>query len=123
MPSRKIRRSPPPLCRAALVVACALPCAAQNVLSTVNFQGRLTDNTLAQNPIDAIVPMKLEIWDSQAGGSALWSELRTGANAVIVTRGIFTAPGPLTDGEVKRFVPARAKGRATVPAGENVAPR
>jgi hypothetical protein len=63
---------------------------AQSVPGTINFQGRLTDNSPQQNPIDAVVPMKFSIWDSVSGGNNLWEEPASGAIGVPVTKGIFS---------------------------------
>src|SRR5689334_10521817 len=67
--------------------------AAQSVPTTINYQGRLTDNSPSQVPISATVNMIFEIWDVPSGGTAgvnrLWIEPASGASSVVVTNGIF----------------------------------
>jgi len=67
---------------------------AQTVPATINYQGRLTDNTPAQNPVSATVNMTFEIWDVPSGGTAgtdrLWIEPASGTTPVPVTGGIFS---------------------------------
>lgn len=55
----------------------------------INYQGRLTDNTPSQTPIDGTVPMKFAIWDAVSGGTQLWHEPASGSINVTVTKGIF----------------------------------
>ena len=43
-----------------------LPAGAQPVPGTIHFQGRLTDNSPQQVPINAVVPMSFAIYDAQA---------------------------------------------------------
>ncbi len=83
---RRIFHSVAPLC--ALMVPLAL--AAQTVPATVNYQGRLTDNTPQQNPITATVPMAFAIYDAASAGTLLWSEPASGGINVPVTNGIFS---------------------------------
>lgn len=75
-----------------LLLAMSMPAApllAQTVPSSINYQGRLTDNTLEQVPIDGVVPMTFGIWTAPAGGSQLWTETWN-TPGVTVTRGIFS---------------------------------
>ena len=67
---------------------------AQTVPGTINFQGRLTDNSPSQTPIDGPVPMKFSIWDAQPAGTGtkLWEEPASGAVSVTVIKGIFSIP-------------------------------
>ena len=55
------------------------------VPNQINYQGRLTDNTPAQAPIDATVTMGFSIWDSATGGTSLWNETQS----VSVANGLF----------------------------------
>ena len=54
---------------------------------TIAYQGRLADS--AGNPITDTVNMEFRLYDVAAGGTALWSELWTGSNAVRVSDGLF----------------------------------
>ncbi|HEX4823482.1 MAG TPA: hypothetical protein VFV19_04185 [Candidatus Polarisedimenticolaceae bacterium] len=66
-----------------LTVTASLAAAA--VPAVVNYQGRLTDNTPQQNPLDATVTMDFSIWDAASGGSSLWTETQS----VQVVKGLF----------------------------------
>ena len=57
------------------------------VPQVMNYQGRLTDNTPGQNPIDAALQMEFRIYDTPSGGTKLWTEFW---NGVQVTDGIFS---------------------------------
>src|SRR5258705_2420011 len=59
----------------------------QAVPTQINYQGRLTDNTPAQTPVSATLPMKFEIFDAPSVGASLWVE--TPAGGVTVNGGIF----------------------------------
>lgn len=51
------------------------PVPAQTVPTTINYQGRLTDNTPSQLPVnDESVAMVFSIYDSLTGGNLLWTE-------------------------------------------------
>lgn len=55
----------------------------------VNFQGRLTDpsgNIVA----DGTYNMEFKLYSVSSGGTALWTETRTGGNKVTVSRGLFS---------------------------------
>lgn len=67
------------------------PATADSVPTTINYQGRLTDNSPNQNPIDGNVQMSFAIWDSATGGTRLWLEPASGTIAVPVSGGIFDA--------------------------------
>jgi len=75
----------------ALVVALAragsLDALGQTVPSVMNYQGRLTDNTPQQTPINLSLPMAFAIYDSSLGGTSLWTESWP---AVTVVNGIFS---------------------------------
>lgn len=60
---------------------------AQSVPSSINYQGRLTDNSPEQVPVDGTVSMTFSIWTQQAGGSQLWTETWP---SVTVVRGIYS---------------------------------
>src|SRR5258706_11174563 len=60
---------------------------AQAVPTTINYQGRLTDNTPSQAPVTATVNMTFEIWDAPSTGTRLWIEPAAGAAPVVVTGG------------------------------------
>ena len=60
----------------------------QTVPTTVNYQGRLTDNTPGQAPITATLPMTFSLWDSLSGGAQLWIETWN-TPGVVITDGIF----------------------------------
>lgn len=63
---------------------------AQPVPSTINYQGRLTDNTPQQAPVTGTVSMRFEIFDAQVGGAPLWQEPASGGLAVSVNDGLFS---------------------------------
>src|SRR5260370_39062310 len=48
----------------------ALALRGQTVPSTINYQGRLTDNSPSPAPVNATTNMQFEIWDLASGGSA-----------------------------------------------------
>ena len=68
---------------------------AQAVPTTINYQGRLTDNSPSQVPVNTTTNMQFEIWDVASGGTAspnrLWREpnLDNAAVLVPVNNGIF----------------------------------
>jgi len=55
------------------------------VPSVINYQGRLTDNSPQQTPVDATVTVEFSVWDSATGGLSLWSETQS----VQVVKGLF----------------------------------
>jgi hypothetical protein len=55
--------------------------------TTISYQGNLLDQ--AGEPVNATVPMTFKLYDAPTGGTALWTEERTGTNAVPVTNGLF----------------------------------
>lgn len=75
----------------AIALAIAIPAVAlaQAVPTTINYQGRLTDNSPQQNPIDGTVWMRFTIYDAQTGGVNLWQEPAAGGIGVTVVKGIF----------------------------------
>jgi hypothetical protein len=62
---------------------------AQTVPTTINYQGRLTDNSPQQNPISGAVPMRFAIWDAATSGTNLWQEPAADGISVPVTGGLF----------------------------------
>src|SRR5262245_61771702 len=78
------------LCAAALLAEAPSAPFAQSVPSTMNYQGRLTDNSPAPAPINSTLPMRFGIWDSAAAGSELWAETWDTPNPqVVVNNGLF----------------------------------
>ena len=59
------------------------------VPAQVNFQGRLTDNSPQQAPLNETAQMSFSIWDAQTGGNQLWAEPAAGTISVPVVKGIF----------------------------------
>jgi hypothetical protein len=60
---------------AALMFACLLQSTYAALPPTLNYQGHLTDNSGA--PVDGTVSMTFNIYDTDAGGTALWSDTRS----------------------------------------------
>ena len=60
--------------------------AQSSIPGTLNYQGRLTDNTPQQAPVTASLPMQFDLYDAATVGSSLWSETAT----VSVSGGIFS---------------------------------
>ena len=56
--------------------------------SVVSYQGRLADS--AGEPVTGDFGMEFRIYDVSTGGTPLWTELWTGANAVGVADGLFS---------------------------------
>ena len=69
------------------LIGLALPVSALTVPEVMNYQGRLTDNTPGQDPINATVPMTFTIYDGPMSMVANWTETW---GAVTVTDGIFS---------------------------------
>jgi hypothetical protein len=55
--------------------------------STISYQGTLS--TASGTAINAAVGLTFSLYNVQSGGSTLWTEAHTGANAVPVTNGLF----------------------------------
>ena len=66
----------------ALVLATMAAESIAGVPTVMNFQGRLTDNTPMQAPINASLPMEFRIYDQATGGLPLWSETWTSVPVV-----------------------------------------
>jgi hypothetical protein len=60
-----------------------------SVPTTMTYQGRLTDNSPQQVPVDGTVEMTFSIWDADTGGSLLWSEPQFGTVTVYPVKGVF----------------------------------
>src|SRR5262245_15363609 len=77
-----------------LLLLAAARLSAQGVPSTINYQGRLTDNSPQQAPLTATVAMRFELWDCAACATPtpdlLWSEPAAGTIPVSVTGGVFS---------------------------------
>jgi hypothetical protein len=69
------------------ILIIAVSVAGAQTPTVMNYQGRLTDNTPGQDPVDATLPMEFAIYDAAVGGSMLWSEPWA---AVDVVDGIFS---------------------------------
>jgi len=64
------------------------PSPAVTSLSTIPYQGRLTD--ASGNLLNGTYTMTFNLYNVSANGSALWTEPWTGGNAVQVTNGLFS---------------------------------
>jgi hypothetical protein len=71
-----------------LFVAMIATAAVAQTPTVMNYQGRLTDNTPGQTPIDTTLPMDFFIYDVSVGGAFLWNEPWGGG--VTVVGGIFS---------------------------------
>jgi hypothetical protein len=114
---------------AALVMGlAALTHFAQTVPGTINYQGRLTDNTPAQTPLNTTVNMQFAIWDdptATAPANRLWQEPAGAATIpVAVTNGIFNVllggngvaiPAPVFAGGTARYLQIIAGGETLTP--------
>lgn len=106
--------------RLAAVALMALPIpAVAAVPQVVNYQGRLTDNSPQQNPLDATVTMDFSIWDAAIGGNSLWSETQS----VPVVKGLFSVllgsttplpPSLFTSGDT-RYLEIHVSGETLTP--------
>ncbi|RYF28295.1 MAG: hypothetical protein EOO17_05105 [Chloroflexi bacterium] len=63
--------------------------AAQTIPYKINFQGRLTDAAGNVKP-DGLYNMKLRLFSTASGGTAIWTETRETTNRVQVTNGLFS---------------------------------
>jgi hypothetical protein len=90
------------------------------VPGVLNYQGRLTDNTPQQNPVNGTPMMLFSIWDELVGGEVLWEE----SQPVQVTGGLFN----VILGQVTPIPPAVFSGGTALyleirVSGETLAPR
>lgn len=100
----------------------ATPASSQSVATTINYQGRLTDNAPGQTPIDATLPITFSLWDAPSGGAQVWSESWPG---VAIVNGIFsvilgTGGSPIPPGTFGSGAPRYVEIEI---AGELLAPR
>jgi len=77
-----------------VLAALAIPAAegaafAASVPTAVNYQGRLTDNSPQQIPVNGTANMAFSIWDQPSGGTQLWAEPSSGTLSLSVNNGIF----------------------------------
>lgn len=104
------------------------PATVQSVPSTINYQGRLTDNSPQQAPLTATVDMSFELWDCASCNSPapdrLWIEPASGTVPVPVTGGIFSVllggngvplPASLFSGGSQRWLQLVVNGEALAP--------
>ena len=102
-----------------VLVASALVQAAAAVPSVINYQGRLTDNTPQQTPLNGTVTMEFSLWDAQVGGASLWSETRS----VSVVGGLFNVilgeqtpvPPSIFTGGAERYLEIHVSGETLTP--------
>ena len=107
---------------AALIVGVALVVApaVAAVPGVVNYQGRLTDNTPQQNPLDATLTMEFSVWDSATGGAALWTETQS----VQVVKGLFSVLlGSVTSMPPTLFPSGDTRYLEILVTGETLTPR
>ena len=103
-----------------LAIALAMPAVAQSIPGTMNYQGRLTDNTPNQTPVNTTVGMEFRIFASQTGSDLLWTETWP---AVSVTQGLFSVmlgtstpiPPQIFAGGVDRWLEIVVNGGALAP--------
>jgi hypothetical protein len=70
--------------------------------TTISYQGHLTDN--AGEPVNGDLPMTFALYDAPTGGTAVWTEERSGSNTVPVTAGLFNVLlGSVTPIDVNLF--------------------
>ncbi len=70
---------------ATLVVASA--CLAATLPKVINYQGKLTNSSGVA--LNGLTDITFRIYTAASGGSAIWTEARTGGSAVSVTNGLF----------------------------------
>jgi hypothetical protein len=109
---------------AAVLGLAALTPFAQTVPSTINYQGRLTDNSPTPVPVNAVVNMQFSIWDDPTAGSQLWQQSLLGPQPVTVTNGIFNVllgggglpiPASVFSGGTTRYLQITANGETLTP--------
>jgi hypothetical protein len=118
--SRTVRRIAAPL----LALVLSQTTGGASVPTTVNYQGRLTDNSPQQNPVNGTVDMTFSIYDTPSGGTQLWLEPAAGTVAVPVTNGIFNVilgshgvplPPSLFAGGTSRYLAITVNGETLTP--------
>lgn len=60
----------------------------QTSTTTISYQGQLTNSS--GQPLSATLPMSFALYTTPTGGTAVWTETRSGANAVPVANGLFS---------------------------------
>lgn len=98
---------------------------AQSVPTTLNYQGRLTDNGPTPAPVTATVNMQFAIYDAASAGTQLWQEPSgVGTTPVSVTGGIFSVllgaggvpvPATVFTGGTARWLQITANGEILAP--------
>jgi hypothetical protein len=89
------------------------------VPTVINYQGRLTDNSIQENPLNGTVTIEFSVWDAATGGSSLWSETQS----VQVVAGLFnvllgsTTPIAPTvfSGGAQRYLEVHVSGETLTP--------
>jgi len=66
-----------------------VPVAEAAPTANINYQGKLTD-TLGVAVSDGLYDMEFSLYSVPTGGSAIWTETRTGGSQVQVTNGLFS---------------------------------
>jgi hypothetical protein len=98
--------------------------AAQSVPATINYQGRITDNTPQQNPFTGGSQFVAAIYDAPTGGTQLWQEPASGALPVMVNGGVFSVllggngvplPPSLFSGGADRYLEITFNGETLTP--------
>ncbi|NCC31613.1 MAG: hypothetical protein EOM24_06240 [Chloroflexia bacterium] len=70
--------------------------------TTISYQGHLTNP--GGTPVSATLPMTFNLYTASTGGTAVWTEQRSGSNAVPVSNGLFNvALGSVTPIPVNLF--------------------
>ncbi|MBU0494699.1 MAG: hypothetical protein KKA73_28860 [Chloroflexi bacterium] len=64
-----------------------VPAATSTSTSTISYQGRLADS--GGTPLTGKYNLEFRVYDVPTGGTALWTEMWTGANSVDVSDGLF----------------------------------
>lgn len=82
-----VAETPPPVTPGMATAITAAAPAADAAPGVISYQGTLTDGV--GNPISGNVDMTFRLYDAPSGGTPLWTETRTGANAVPVSNGLF----------------------------------
>ena len=89
---------------------------------TMNYQGKLTDNTGA-TVANGTYTIVFKLYTAPTGGAAIWTETRSGANKVTVTNGLFSVMlGSITSVSSVNFNQALYLG-VTVEADAEMTPR
>ncbi|PDV97907.1 hypothetical protein [Candidatus Chloroploca asiatica] len=80
----------------------AAPAGNTATTTTINYQGHLTNP--GGTPVSATLPMTFNLYAAPTGGTAVWTEQRSGSNAVPVSNGLFNvALGSVTPIPVNLF--------------------